>query len=329
MASPPFLINNVLTWFHIGKDGDEGGIVENYSLESGPEARCTFKCGWNVRWQLIQGLLGTVNYAAGTITRTPPISYPLNSNLTIGAPNGIQIPQRWVCTSVGPVRGLKWQTDASGVITGTNLAGWGSYEWAILEAVFTVPLWQVAVQPSGSALCDISTQAYAVTKLRTSGEVFAPPTGSVIYGGGAFAGTPLQDVNASLVRGRTEMSVTLIRFPIYPGITINSLIGSVNSVPLAIGQYVFPVGSALFTGAATEPKADPCNFGIVQDVELTWLLNGPSSAFQGGGGGSSSLDWNYFMDPSGAWVPCVRNLDPPTPLFAYVDPTALFNPVIS
>lgn len=328
-------IGEVECWFGIGPDGQEGGIAETYSLENGPEARCTFKCAWTDRQTLIQALLGTVDYANGKVSRTDPFAYPLDNSMVV-ANQGIQQPNRWICTGIGPVKGIKWKTDDDGDLTSTGVPGWGLYEWAVFEAFFTVPLWQVDEFPAGTQGIDISAVPYVVTKTKTSGEVFAPPTGSVIYQGGKFAGKALQDVNASIIRTRTEISLTLIRFPIVPQILINSLTGSINSKPLQIGTYTYPRGSVLFTSTNSEPRPDPCSFAIVQDVELLFLANGPSSAFQADGaaapgdlGGQGSLDWNYFVDPSGTWVPVGFNTDPPEPLFSYEDFNQFFMTAIA
>jgi hypothetical protein len=326
-------IGDIECWYHLGADGSEGGITETYSLDNGPEARWSLKCAWTDRQQVIQALLGTVSYSGGKVSRTPPYAYPLDNSLTV-ANGGVQTPNRWICTSVGPIRGLKWQTDDYGDITSTGVPGIGMYQWAVFDAVFTVPLWQPDDFNPGTQGVDLSTAPYVVTKTKTSGEVFAPPTGSVIYQGGKFAGKALQDVNASIIRTRTEISVTLIRFPIVPTNLINSLIGSVNGKPWQIGTYTFPRGSILFTGSNSEPRGDPCSFAIVQDVELLFLANGPSSAFQQGGGvgdlgNQSSLDWNYFIDPSGTWVQVGFNTDPPQPLFSYKDFSKFFQPTIN
>ena len=275
-------IGGIECWFGIGPDGQEGGIAESYTLDSGPEARCTFKVDWNSRQELIQSLLGTVNYANGSVSRTPPFAYPLDNFLVV-AGGGIQTPNRWICTGIGAVKGTKWKTDDFGDNTSTGVPGWGYYQWANVEAIFTVPLWQVDDFNPGTQGIDLSSAPYVVTKIKTSGEVFAPPTNSVIYLGGKFAGKALQDVNASIIRTRMELSVTLIRFPIVPANLINSLIGSINGKPWQIGTYTFPRGSILFTGNNSEPRPDPCSFAIVQDVELLFLANGPASAFQNGG----------------------------------------------
>jgi hypothetical protein len=327
-------INGIECSIFVGEDGQQGGIQESYSLETGPEARVTFKCGWADRQPLIQALLGTVSYKNGSISRTPPFAYPLDQSLSSaggsgGTPPAIQIQNRWVCTSTGPVTGIKWKTDIDGSETGTGLEGWGFYAWAVFDAVFTVPLWQPTGVGSPGSLADPTGNSYVITKIRTSGEVFAPPTGAIIYGGGKFAGKALQDVNGSLLRTRSEISITLVRMPIIPTIDFDSLIGSVNEADFEIGAYSFPMGSMLFTGWNSEPHPDPCNFGIVQDIELLFLGNGPASSFQGGGAGQSSLDWNYFLDPSGTFVVCNFNTDPPTPIFAYTDFTTFFENQLS
>ena len=96
-------IGGIDCWFHIGADGSDGGIQENYSLESGPEARCTFKCAWTDRTYLIQELLGTVDYENGTVARTPPFSYPLDQRILNDTSN-LLIGDRWLCTGIGSVR---------------------------------------------------------------------------------------------------------------------------------------------------------------------------------------------------------------------------------
>jgi hypothetical protein len=106
------------------------------------------------------------------------------------------------------------------------------------------------------------------------------------------------------------------------------LTGSVNAKPWNINGFQYPKGSVLFTAANTDPKPDMCNFGVVTDVELTFLANGPSSLTQNNGN-PAPLDWNYFVDPSGSWVPCSFNTDPPVPVFSYEDHSLFFQDQIA
>jgi hypothetical protein len=317
-SSPVPFINGIPCPIYTGEYGEAPSIVEDYSLESGPHARVIFHCDWSSRGLVVAGLLGTVNYANGTVSRTPPMKYPWNQTFFS---SGSAIDSRWCCTSVPEVRGIKWQTDQDGSLTGTQLPGWGSYLDALITADFTVPLWQYVDPPQGMPLSDLSGTPYVVTKARTSGEVFSPPTGALLYDGGTFQGKPLVDVNSSQIRTRTEFSVTLVRMPIYPAVTINSLIGGVNQFSVILGGNNFPPGSILLTGAVTDPHPDPCNFGIVQDIELAFIANSPPQATV------TPLDWNWFMDPTGVWVPVT--LATGGPVFPYVDFSRLFSGAIT
>jgi hypothetical protein len=315
-------INGVTCGIHIDPTGEEYGIQERYDE---PGATVWFQCAWFDRYDLLQGLLGTASYSNGQVKRTPPFAYPLPvDQIAVGN----QLPNRMVCTSVGEVRGIKLGTDYEGE-SDVQLPGWSYYNRAYFPAYFTVPLWQVDDLPPSSPDCDISTLPYVVTKMRVSGEVVAPPTGSIIYGGGAFAGKALQDATAGFIRPRLEISMTMVRMPIHPLNTIMDLEWTINGKPWTIAGFQFPKGSILFTGANSEPRPDPCSFGIVQDVELTFLANGPASGVPQGGQVDVPLDWNYFLDPSGNWVPCTFNTDPPTPIFAYEDFSQFFNADIS
>lgn len=325
-ASPPIdfpglnISSNV--YFHLGANGEEPAIRERYDPE--PQVTCLFKCGWNDRFAFIQYLLGTVQYTNnGTITRTPPFSYPLPQAQFLA---GTMKQDRWICTSIGEVSGIKWRTDQDGSSTGTNLEGWGEYDTAIVPATFTVPLWQTSPQGQGAPFCDPFNNSYAVTKIKTSGEVFAPPTGSLFYNAGAYANQPLQDINGAVIRTRDEISITRIRIPILPNTALLACQSGVNNAQFDVGSKKYERGSVLFVSKNVESRPDPTNFGIVFDIEYIFLANAPT---QQANLINQALDWNYFMDPTGAWVQVQQNPTSPIDVFPYCDFSTLFSNTIS
>lgn len=307
-------INGVGCNIYVDEDGQQGHLIERH-MENGREATVLFICPWAQRLDLVAGLVGTVDYNGETIERTPPFAYPLSEY----DENAGVMPKRLVCTSISDVRGIKWQADADGSVTGTP--GWGGFVFALLTAEFTTPPYLIEQTPGGDSFNDLLGQTYCISKTRTSGEVFSPPTGSYVYAEGTYKGKPLDDVGASRIRCRTEISATRVRMPIMPDETIGSLIGSVNSAPFTVEGTEYPAGSVLFTGANPEPRSDPYSGGLVQDVELTFLANSPDPESK------EPLDFNFFLDPSGAWVKVTTASG--DPVFPYDDLGLLFQDTIS
>ena len=308
-------INGVGCNIYTGEDGQQGHLTERHP-EGGREATVVFICGWADRLDLVAGLVGTVDYDGETIQRTPPFAYPLASS---DEDAGV-LPRRTFCTSISSIDGIKWRADLDG--TATGLAGWGGFVYALVTAEFTSPPYLIEPTPDGGELFnDLLGQTYCVSKTRTSGEVFSPPTGAYIYAEGASRGKPLDDVGASRIRCRTEISATRVRMPIMPDETIDSLIGCVNSAAFTVEGTQYPPGSVLFTGANPEPKSDPYNGGIVLDIELTFLANSPDPD------SGDPLDFNYFQDPSGTWVKVTTAGG--NPVFAYNDLELLFQDTIN
>jgi hypothetical protein len=296
---------------------------EAHPPDAGRTATVTFICPWADRIALVAGLVGTVSYDGGTIVRTDPYSYPVAAIDVFDPeenPNGV-FKNRTVCTGIRQIQGRKWRSDVSGQVTGVK--GWGYFVYALVTAEFTTPPYLIEPIPGGNAtgFNDLLGQTYCISKTRIAGEVFAPPSGSFIFNGGAFQGQPLNDVSSMQLRIRYELSCVRVRMPLVPTTTINSLSGSVNSNPMTLGNQSIDKGAALFTGANPEPKPDPYNGGIVNDVELLWLVNqfNPQTG--------APTDWNLFLDPSGAWVPVVNKVDG-DPVFAYEDHSRLFDNTI-
>jgi hypothetical protein len=304
-----------------GRDGESPPIAEG-SPESGRGGTAKFVCAWEDRNQLLAGLVGTVSYVGGTIVRTPPFSWPtaaVDSIAVLGA--GGQYPDRLVCLSVGTTQGIKWRSDPDGSISG--LPGWGYYAYAVLTAEFgTPPYLTVPLATPGAAFSDLLGTPYCMTKTRVAGEVLSPPTGALVYDEGTYAGKPLADIDAGHVRVRYELSCTRIRMPIAPINTVAGLVGTVNAAAITLGTTVIPPGGALFTGMNPEVRCDQYNGGIIFDCELLWLCNGVNHDL------GSVVDWNYFQDPSGAWVPVVEK-GSDNPVFAYMDHSPLLDDAIS
>jgi hypothetical protein len=284
---------------YTGPDG-ENAIKESSTSAEGPRATVMFKCLWEDRNDLKAGLLGTVDYQGGSIIRTSPFAYPVSEDDTVvtgglaGPPQVGLFPGRLFCTDVSDISGVKWVCDSDGSITG--LAGWGYYYYAILAAQFTAPPYlQTLSFLNGVAFRDLMAETYCVSKIRVSGEVFSPPTGSYLWVEGGRKGKQVQDAHCGLTRPRYELSVTRVRMPMVPMAVMDSLIGTVNETTLQVGSNTVSPDAALFMGYNVEPRSDPYSGGIVFDIELLWLLNGYITSR--GADGS----WNWFVDPLGDW----------------------------
>ncbi len=313
-------IGGVPCCVYLGPDGRDGPSESN-----GPEGRraaVAFQCYWEDRLDLIAGLVGTVDYVGGTIARQDPFAYPLASR---DQASGRMFPARTFCTGITSIEGTHPWTDPDG--TNTGKAGWVGFIYAVVQAEFSTPPYLIqdllgpGIPPESPAFNDLSYQTYCISKVRVSGEVFSPPTGAFVFAGGAFSGDKLLDVGASQIRTRFEVSITRVRMPLVPMTVATTLTGTINDAQFLVGGQLFPRGSMLFTGVNPEPRSDPYNGGIIYDVELTFMANGQAA------GQDTPLDWNYFLDPGGAWSK-VQTAGG-DPVFAYADHTALYANAIS
>src|SRR6185312_12695513 len=124
-------LNGVSYGVFVG-DNEEAGIVDATG-HGGPSSTINLICMWDDRWDLIAGLVGTVDYVGNTIVRTPPATYPWSAEQIA---NGI-LPSRLFCTSVSQVKGRKaWRDDAG---ENVGLPFWLGYAYAILQCEFTAP----------------------------------------------------------------------------------------------------------------------------------------------------------------------------------------------
>jgi len=308
-------INGVDCNIYTGPTGEDGHLTERSSPDQGRGALVKFKCDWQDRNDLLAGLVGTVDYKGGTISRTPPYFYPTAPrDVTAG-----QFPNRSFCTGVSATEGRAWKSDPDGTVTGTP--GWGYFAYAILAAEFTTPPYLATNpgNPKGNyAFVDLSGQLYAVSKTRVSGEVLSAPTGAFIWGEGEREGKPVQDTSVGLVQPRYELSVTRMRMPIIPCKILDSMLGTVNATALTIGANNVNPEAALFMGYNPEPRTDPYNGGIVYDIEMLWLVNGVIEQT------GADRSWNWFMDPVGDFNPIVTNDGNSNPPFATAEHNNLF-----
>ena len=302
--------------------GEGGGISES----NGPEGRRAivhFICYWEDRLDLVQGLIGDVDYVGNTITRIDPFAYPLASR--DGITNNKIFDKRLFCTAINSIDGVKPWTDPDG--TNVGLAGWVGYIYAVVQAEFTTPPYLIqdllgpGITPTDPSFNDLSYHTYCISKVRVSGEVFSPPTGAFVFASGSFSGQPLLDVGASQIRTRFEVSITRVRMPLVPMTVVTSLTGTVNQDQFLVGGQLFPKGSMLFTGVNPEPRTDPYNGGIIYDVELTFMANGQAND------NTTPLDWNYFLDPGGVWSQVTTAGG--DPVFQYGDHAQLYYNAIS
>lgn len=319
--NPLLTINGVPCNIWTGDDGQQGHLAESTTLEGGRKSTVRFRCDWYDRDDLIAGLIGTVDYVGGSIVRTPPFTYPRRPNDDRSQAPGKIFKPRHFCTAITDVQGLKWFADPDGSRTG--LAGWGGFEWAILTAEFTSPPYLIEQVDGGFG--DALGITYAVSELRVSGEVFSPPTGAYRWAGGQFNGDELKDVHMGITRPRVELSVTRVRMPLIPYDTLAMMIGTSNQNSIPVGPHRVTPGAALFMGYNPRAYSDPYHGGIVYDIEMLWLINGPVVA------GGADADWNLYLDPQGQWNQVVQDLDaanPPGP-FPMADHYALLSDAIS
>jgi hypothetical protein len=293
-------------------DGD--GIIERND-ESGRTATVRFICKWNERLDFLAGLLGTVDYSSGAITRQSPFSYPVtdgDQELTFWS--------RLHCTSVSQITGLHWWTDTTGQLIGDPAVPyWGAYVFAIVTAEFATPLYWLEPDDDTPAFDDLMAQQYVISRIKAGGEVFAPPTGSFVWTAGPDQNNPLIDIHAAHMRTRFELSCTRVRMPIVPMNAIVTAIGSVNQNPVTIGGKAFPKGSILFNNVVPEARSDPVESGIVWDVEYIFLCNAPAGNGQNPQGSPDDpLDWNAFLNTKGDWY-TIGTSGAMAPPFRYVD----------
>ena len=291
-SSPYFQINGQVCGIYVGADGEQGGIVPAWT-DRGLEITVYLHCAWESYPYVLRGLRGWVGFDQnGNIVRTDPVSMPINPNQQDYAWG------RFICVGTGDIRGEKWRTDQDGSITGA--AGWGYYVNAIIPAKFAAPSYQTqAAAPgygNGKGQSDLSGMPYTTTKIRTSGEVFCPPHGAYSWPNG----TPVDEAHVGVIRAKQEIQITRHFMPTIPVDRYQSVVGTVNGKPLALGRYSFPRGTIMFMGCSEiEPYSDVGTGLSVCDITFNLMGNGTDNL--PADGTDHTLDFNKVMDPTGSW----------------------------
>ncbi len=285
--SPTFEINGVPVAIYVGNDGEQGGIIEQWS-DRGLEVIVYFHCRWEDRIELIRGLRGTVAEVGGDVIRDIlPFALPQNPLQPMTKWN------RWICTGTDNFMPKKFRTDQDGAFTG--LAGWGYYDSVVVPAHFMVTTY--FTDPDGSFLqTDPSHFAFTTTKIRTSGEVFSPP--SQVYKFKTAPNIRVEDIGVGITRVRTEFDVMRHYMPFVPLTNLQTAIGKLNDSPMRFSDFNYPKGSILCSGVQqSDPYGDAASGLIVQDYEYTLIANGQSNEPD-----DPPLDWNQYMRPdNGSW----------------------------
>ncbi len=302
--SPVFEINGVEVAIYVGEDGEQGGIIEQWS-DRGLEVLVYFHCRWDDRIELVRGLRGTVALVGNTVIR---------DILPFTLPQPAFQPQtkwnRWICTGTDNFIPKKFRTDVEGDITG--LAGWGYYSSVVVPAHFMVTTYFTNLDQFEDGQVDISGFPYTTTKIRTSGEIFSPP--SQVY---KFEKDPrirVEDIGIGITRVRTEIDITRHYMPNVPLTNLQIAMGKLNDTAMKFADFNYPKGAILCSGVQqSDPYGDAASGLIVQDYEYTLLANGQSNNVD-----DPPLDWNQYMRPdNGSWD---KLLDPGNnPPFRYGD----------
>ncbi len=291
--SPTFEINGVPVAIYVGNDGEQGGIIEQWS-DRGLEVIVYFHCRWEDRMELVRGLRGTVAEVGGDVIRDIlPFTLPQNPLQPMTKWN------RWICTGTDNFMPKKFRTDQDGAFTG--LAGWGYYDSVVVPAHFMVTTY--FTNPDESFLqVDPSGFPFTTTKIRTSGEVFSPP--SQVYkfskpdANGNFI--RVEDIGVGVTRVRAELDITRHYMPNVPLTNIQTAIGKLNDTAMRFAGFSYSRGAILCSGVQqSDPYGDAASGLIVQDYEYTLIANGQSNDPNAP---QIPLDWNQYMRPdNGEW----------------------------
>jgi|GEM_PF-4945693 len=266
------------------------------SPAEGPQVSIPIKCAWDDRWSLVKALRGTCTLNPDGLTFTRSAPYALTDN------------PRLVCVSTGAFEYIGSAVDSAG-----NLANPNGY--AVVPANFSPVPWQFDDgDPSGQR--DASGEAWTVTKIKPSAEVYQPPGGS--YWLGTFPSTtPLDEASIGFLRANVEIQVTRKFHALMNLGAICDSLGCVNSTTMQFGDKTFdgdgggsdPTGGTLLLIAAeaSEPYFD-CLGNPVMDINYTFL-------------GRTVAGWNQVQDRTGAWVAVNSKADgtgdPPFPSFDF------------
>lgn len=277
--TPPIYINGVQCSYY----APEGRFaIKESAGPEGPVTTLVYKVDWADRWNLIQQLMPTcvIDESEAGFTRTPPFALPPPYSTN---PNSNQ-----VCTSVGDFIYLGNGWDPS---TGEHEG-----QYVAVPATFSCVPWQfVDGNPAGQN--DPSGQAWTVTKIKPSCEVFQPTGGS--YWLGAFPSTtPLDEASVGFLRANCEITVVRKFLPFLPLANLvqvdvddnpNPGLGSANATDMGFADTIFDPGTLLLVGSEFSDPYFDCIGNQVCDWTQVYL-------------GRVGATWNQVQDRAGDWV---------------------------
>ena len=196
-----------------------------------------FKCLWEERFALVQGLLGQwTGKPPGSVVYTGPYQYPFSPNL--------------ICTNVSSI-------EMHGK-PGFDILGmpWLVKQYAIVTAEFTRPPWAAAAEGG-----------YFSITFQGSAQTLEIPETTFRFADGTPTLTPI-----GLVVPQAQISVKRFRMPFIPDAYAAQLLGTVNNSVFVIGNNAYPAGSLLFAGINTETEADVLG-NITYTVEYMFIYN--------------------------------------------------------
>jgi hypothetical protein len=262
-------INGVQATVYTGADGNDGGLEESWPEGQPARAVIHWKCPWEQRFALIQGLrggwFGWVLYL--------PHPYPYSPNLT--------------CVGIGQIKGIKPRT----------VDGMLAYAEAIVPAEYGVPKFDFTPASPASPGADPSGKAYTRTSWNVSTEPYRPPGGTLYFEGGSLVAAAIPEESISLLRPRIEFTLTRYWLQSAPLYEVLSYAGDVNDETVTIGNLTFPRGTLWFAGAGGGSEQTESLDGRTGELTYTLIGNGPVM----GSTGRIQPEWNHFLAPDGVW----------------------------
>jgi hypothetical protein len=205
----------------------DGGIQEA-NPETGPEATVRFKCHWDDRYALVNGLLGLwTGTPPNNIVYTGPFNYPPSPNL--------------LCTAVSSIQPLGKPYYSFLNYIGLPTTGWLARKYAIVTAHFTRPPW-----------VSLETGGYFSINFAPAGEFLLLPDTTYQFADG----TP-DNTNVGILVAEAQITVRRFRMPFIPDQYVIQLLNTLNNAPFQIGNNVYPMGTLLFMTGPSQTESDP------------------------------------------------------------------------
>jgi hypothetical protein len=256
---PPIAINGVPCTFAMA---DGRLMISESAAEEGPKTTLKLQTAWANRWLLVQALRGTCVGSINSFNRSAPFALPSNNSL--------------VCTSVGEFEYIGSGANDDGSVY-SNLVR--------IPATFSCVPWQFQDgDPKGQN--DASGQAWTVTRIKPSSEVYQP-TGGTYWVGPFPSTTPLDEASVGFIRSYQEIQITRKFLPALDVATFDVAIGCANSNTMNIGTQSYAPGFMLLVGIESEPYFDSVG-NPVCDVTFSYL-------------GRKEASWYKVQDRTATW----------------------------